>query len=485
MKQALIIITLIAGSFLPAVCQEMPSDIPENHFAYEAVYDLVDRGINVSQGYPDGTFRGNRKTNRYEIAYFMSSLALSLKRTTSVEIDISDLKEEINWLRNEIKSIKDLPEMQQDLKLYGSAEFRGRFGSLLAYDPGQKRVPSGPETNYRFKYTVEKTLGKDANLLMNLDTMDGGFNSPTLRTFPSRLMDIEGNFVADLGFEKPVKVRAIVGPGSVLHRDTSGVAPSDDGKYFSRPRTSFFLSTPMAGYDVTFGYAARAVAANGRVGTSEINLQFVKEIGPCPIIGTTEASYTARYMMIDIMDPTSGPNDIIQEVSLSMAQNPVFSEKIMIGMSSADHPLSRYFLNFEAYIKNLNDRGTNINFKFNSAGVDYRLPFEQLEFTPLNLFDKKTLDGTIDIGLEVIQPLSKQLIFTSKFDWVGSSQWEMAKNVPGASYTEEHSFDYSFGRDLILNIFYRYYQVPSRINQFSATVPEVSDMLGAGLIYKF
>ena len=41
-------------------------DIPENHWAYEYIHSLVARG--VIEGYPDGTFGGDRTMTRYEFA---------------------------------------------------------------------------------------------------------------------------------------------------------------------------------------------------------------------------------------------------------------------------------------------------------------------------------------------------------------------------------------------------------------------------------
>ena len=41
-------------------------DVPENHWAYEYVNGLREQGI--VEGYPDGTFGGDRSMTRYEIA---------------------------------------------------------------------------------------------------------------------------------------------------------------------------------------------------------------------------------------------------------------------------------------------------------------------------------------------------------------------------------------------------------------------------------
>ena len=462
----------------------MPKDVPADHYAYDSISDLVDRGINVSQGYPDGTFRGNKNTSRYENAYFMASLALSLRRTASVEIDLSDIEEEIGWLRNELMSLKQQPEIKGRIKYSGSVELKSKFGSLLSYDENH-RNPSGPETNYRFKYTIEKALGNDANIKLNLDTMDGAFNSQTSRAFATNIMDIEGNLTTDIGLENPVTIRTIFGPDNVVHRDTSGVVPSEDCAYFSRPRPTFMLETAMGGCSVTGAYAARGIQGNGKIGTSEVYVQIGRKIGRVSFLGSVEVVSTSRYAFVDLINPPSEPNNFMQELAFFMLKNDNVSDKLLIGSSSTDNPYSQYYLNYELYLKDLKGKGSAVNFKFHSVGAGYRLPFDALEFIPLDLFDKKILDGTVDIGLEVIQPLTASWILKSKSDWVANSQWKMGKDIPGSSFTQEFSLDYDISQDIKFNSFYRYYLVPSKIGQFSNAVPEESDLVGLGLTYRF
>jgi hypothetical protein len=484
MKKLAIFIATFFSLLCPVLCQEMPNDVPPDHYAYDAIADLVDRGINVSQGYPDGTFRGSKKTSRYENAYFMASLALNLRRTASVEIDFSDIEEEISYLRNDITSVQEHPGVKGAMDYYGSVELKSKFGSVLAYNQDH-RAPLGPETNYRLKYTIAKELGDDANIKLNLDTMDGAYNSPTLRPFATKLIDFEGNLSADLGLANPVKIKALFGPGSVEHIDTSGVAPSEDHTYYSRPRPSFIVGTEMGDNDITGAYVARGVAGDGSVGTSEIYLQIGRKLGKFPLLGSVEAISTSRYVCVDFMDPTSMPNDFKQELSLLMTQGKELSEKILVGASSTDHPKSQFYLNFELYLKNLYGRGINLNFLFNSVGMDYRLPFEELEFTPLNLFSRKILDGTVDVGLEITVPLSSNLMLKSKSELVTDNFGKIDRNVPGSSYTQELSLDYLINRDFTFKSFYRYYFVPSKIAQFSLAVPEMSDLVGLSLVYRF
>ena len=56
----------VAGTKMKADHTTLFPDIPTNHWAYEAVSDLSSRGL--VEGYPDGTFGGDRMLTRYEFA---------------------------------------------------------------------------------------------------------------------------------------------------------------------------------------------------------------------------------------------------------------------------------------------------------------------------------------------------------------------------------------------------------------------------------
>ena len=56
----------VAGTEMKADHTTLFPDIPTNHWAYEAVSDLSRRGL--VEGYPDGTFGGDRMLTRYEFA---------------------------------------------------------------------------------------------------------------------------------------------------------------------------------------------------------------------------------------------------------------------------------------------------------------------------------------------------------------------------------------------------------------------------------
>ena len=56
----------VAGTHMKADRTTLFPDVASNHWAYEAVSDLSHRGL--VEGYPDGTFGGDRLLTRYEFA---------------------------------------------------------------------------------------------------------------------------------------------------------------------------------------------------------------------------------------------------------------------------------------------------------------------------------------------------------------------------------------------------------------------------------
>ncbi len=62
---AVVALALLALVLAPAMAKDMP-DVPFTHWAYDAVDELTDIGI--LQGYPDGTYKGQRTLTRYEFA---------------------------------------------------------------------------------------------------------------------------------------------------------------------------------------------------------------------------------------------------------------------------------------------------------------------------------------------------------------------------------------------------------------------------------
>ena len=75
-----IFITVCAVFFLAltavSVSASTPyADVPEKHWAYDAVMTLASQGI--SEGYGDGSFRGDKNITRYEAATMIAKMLAS------------------------------------------------------------------------------------------------------------------------------------------------------------------------------------------------------------------------------------------------------------------------------------------------------------------------------------------------------------------------------------------------------------------------
>lgn len=68
---------LTAALVAPAMAQDNFPDVPENHWAYEALAKMKKEGLLV--GYPDGLYRGGRPASRYEMAVALHALYERLK----------------------------------------------------------------------------------------------------------------------------------------------------------------------------------------------------------------------------------------------------------------------------------------------------------------------------------------------------------------------------------------------------------------------
>lgn len=85
-----------------AVAAPQVKDVPKDHWAYEAVMKLVDKGyLGV---YDDGTFKGDEGVNRYLLAFVVTKMLTDLEKGTIAATgeDMGILREVANELRGEI-----------------------------------------------------------------------------------------------------------------------------------------------------------------------------------------------------------------------------------------------------------------------------------------------------------------------------------------------------------------------------------------------
>ena len=115
---------LTAALVLPAVAQDNFPDVPDNHWAFEALQRLKKDGLLV--GYPDGLFRGGRPASRYELAVAIHAVYTNLKSVTDgLDSQIKALSDKLNGVATtaDIQNLRDaLTALQADvngMKSYG------------------------------------------------------------------------------------------------------------------------------------------------------------------------------------------------------------------------------------------------------------------------------------------------------------------------------------------------------------------------------
>ena len=131
--------TLIASAAMimagAAIASANPfADVPYSHWAYDAINTMASRG--VIQGFPDGTYKGNKNVTRYELAMitakmianiengvgsvskddmktlekltteFADELALLGVKITALEDDMAVVKEDVAGLKKDVDGIK-------------------------------------------------------------------------------------------------------------------------------------------------------------------------------------------------------------------------------------------------------------------------------------------------------------------------------------------------------------------------------------------
>ena len=88
---------------VPAVAQNFP-DVPDNHWAYEALSNLRNK---VLFGYPDGLYRGNRPMSRYEFAVAINQLhQMAMGKVAGLEDQIDALSGKVDRTRFEASQSK-------------------------------------------------------------------------------------------------------------------------------------------------------------------------------------------------------------------------------------------------------------------------------------------------------------------------------------------------------------------------------------------
>jgi len=90
----------------PAIAGPLFPDVPADHWARDAVANLAAKGL--LEGYPDGTFKGDRAATRWEMAMLVARLLAKMEQehaTFASKADLEELQNLVNSLKDELAAL--------------------------------------------------------------------------------------------------------------------------------------------------------------------------------------------------------------------------------------------------------------------------------------------------------------------------------------------------------------------------------------------
>ncbi len=428
----------------PVVKAIVFKDVPKNHWARPEVYDLVKLGL--TQGYPDGTFRGNKNISRYETAMFVArleklveNLQLTADETRKKELEEKRkaLKEELNKIKAEIKELKRTEEEEPKYGVFISRLRAGNFTSLgSTFSPGNIR----PRFDYRIIAGGKTKINEQVSLAVNFDTMDMGFGGGGAgKGFALGLIDLEG----DIRVNDVYSVKLTAGPGTIIHREPlDGLVPSDDGIAFVRPKNGVSLLADFGDFYMCGGYKALNVSSSGEATYSNLNLCIGRKFGKDSILTLKQASLTLDFNFKDALERPGDADVFKEKISMRFNPSPGFELEGKLGMSSFMGATDNTYYGFLIELVDVIEKGTTFKLRADVAGAEYlNYPnyLAEEDYLGANFFDKliySTQEGIADIGFEVVRN-SGDLRLEAKADVRMSKEYKYGKDYPGTNSTFE------------------------------------------------
>jgi hypothetical protein len=456
----------VLGFAAASLAAEKPfkfKDVPNNYWAAGPVYDMVKMGI--TKGYPDGTFRGDKPINRYETAVFLSKLANSMGG--------AGLTREVKALRDDVAALK---RKDEEARFYGTCESSVKIGNFFATGTREAVM------SYRLRLTGERILSDAANVKINLDTMDYGFDDDGTTTtggiLATELLDVASNFklnFSSLGLEQPVLLSMNYGPGPKQHKaDPTGVLPSDVGVTFIRPYTGISASTKLLGMDVSGAYLAPNISRSGRVQQSWITGTLGYNFESVPLVRRLKLETTGDYVSSGMF--SSSNRNLRASVTLAAPLNDKIEAAGKLGLGGSAQ--KAWMVQGEVRLNDIFETGTVANIKLAKVGSQFindRFSALEFDFAGYDRFNRPLENSTVNLGGEVSQVVADGFKLVGKGDLRLSGDYKYA--APKGRLTAEGGISYAVAPHASFDALYR-------VQQDRAT-HDTSDMAALGLLYQF
>ncbi len=479
MKKGAILFLCLFLTISPAFAQKEIKfkDVPDTHWAAKSVYDLVRLG--VTQGYPDGTFRGEKYITRYETAMFLSKLATAIG--TDAGVDVSALKSDIKALKTEISALRRQP-IPTPIPITGSYSSRLRVGNVITSGSSQTIPPKGPRVDYRLMTTLSKDLGDGANVKVNLDTMDSGFNGGG-EEVATRLLDLEGNFKFDIGLQSPVSLKVTAGPGPQIHYEyTNTPLTSESGIVYIRPRNSISLSTTISGIELGGGYTARILTGSGEVKVNQFSGSIGFTFVDVPLLGLVKLIGAGDYLLEEPFAQNPGAIDSRGKIIFSARPSSKVQGGLTIGIAKFENSPHGLYYGLEISLIDPLETGTFFTLRGHKIGSEYlydQLLYAEWDMIGYDNFSRPLTNGSADINGEIIQTLTEKLTLRGKWDIRLTEDFEYGEQKPGSQAMFEIGITHDIAPSTTLDFNYRVQQVPTNLTD------KTTDIVTLGFMYKF
>ena len=462
-------------------------DVPDNHWAASAVYDLVKTGI--SQGYPDGTFRGEKKITRYETAVLLSKMIeyLNLRSKQSLEKRQKDFDE--NYapkLRAELDDIKKEIEKKSEPEVvrpeFGFFEAKIKAANLIDLgSPVSKEALVGPRVDWRLKMTFSGNITSFLWAEANFDTMDAGWGGSIPRSLVTDMIDVTAKVKSYYGFD----MFFTAGPGPIVHTgEADGPFPSEDNTAYIRPWNSFGIEGLFDGFNYLLSYSGINLSSFGQPSISRYNMAIGYDLDEdSTLFGLSDISTDIDYR---VKEEPASPNNCKEKISVSFKPKWGFELNAAAGASSVAWSDQNFYyqlgIAFKDFLKKgllAEIRGTRIGADFiNISAPDY---FADESTLGLDYFDKLLYipGGGGNAGIKITNKASDNLLLSAKAVVVVDNKLSYGEDSRWTYTTFEIGLDILTDTYSSLGFLYRVHHEPS-----FAAMP-TSDMFAANAKYEF
>ena len=244
MKKTLVSVlttALVVGAASTTFAAANPfSDVPADHWAYDAVTQLAADG--VIEGYGDTTFRGQQNITRYEMAQMiakaMAKTDVSAADKALIDKLAAEFSDELNNLGVRVSNLERNADM---VKWNGMARYT--------------------YTQDKYEYQGNKLKEKDDKLLLRLEP-SAEVNS---NWHVKARLEAQTDLKSDEGDNGDVSLKRVWAQGDYNNFQVKL------GKFASTINNTLVFDNPYSGAAVTFGKDLKATLEAGRVGTGELS----------------------------------------------------------------------------------------------------------------------------------------------------------------------------------------------------------------------